>query len=122
MAGGSRPGPRVPRTSKEMTSRESPEMRSKVGGKRKATDKKQHGIGLRAVSEVLLSYGLNPAEEIVKALQGGKLDAKTQAMVGLSLLEYISPKLKAIEHKGSVQVDAAQLDAQLAALLEKAKT
>lgn len=96
-------------------------VRQAGNGPKKTTDMKRASLNLRAVAEVLTEYGLNPAEEVVKALQSGKLDAKTQASIGLALIEYLQPKLKAVEYKGEVKVDPEQLDRQLAALLAKAK-
>lgn len=83
---------------------------------KKGTD----SLNLKAVAEVLALAGMNPAEEVIKVMQtSGALDPKTRAMVALSLLEYIQPKLKSIEHKGNVGVDPDAVAAQLKALLAK---
>ena len=117
--GGGRPGLRAPRVNALAVSGDS--MKFKSGAKKtKAGGKKNATFNLQAVADVLAAEGLNPAVEVVKALKGGKLDAKTAASVALALLEYCQPKLKSVEHKGTVAPDPVQVEAQLRRLLEKA--
>lgn len=103
----------------------------------------RHRINLRSVAEACVDEGLDPAVEIPKALnlkrplvKNGKqvydengdpvmeyvLDADVRLRTLNELLQYIQPKLKAVELKmsGSLELTGEQLDQRLAALLAKA--
>lgn len=113
---------------------------SKKGG---FADGIRHRINLRSVAEACVDEGLDPAVEIPKALnlkrpvmRDGKqvydengdpvmeyvLDADVRLRTLNELLQYIQPKLKAVEVKmsGSLELTGEQLDQRLAALLAKA--
>lgn len=101
-------------------------------------------INLRQVAEACLEEGLDPATEIVRVLRGRPMvddagneviDPATGAPVMVhdvesdvrlrtlnSLLEFVQPKLKAVEVKmsGSLELSDEQLDARLKALIAKA--
>lgn len=56
------------------------------------------GINLRAVAEVLVSYGLDPTVEFVKVLQiEGALEPEVRARMLLEVMQYVHPKLKSVE-------------------------
>lgn len=56
------------------------------------------GINLRAVAEVLSSYGMDPTVEFVKVLQvEGALEPEVRARMMLEILQYVHPKLKSVE-------------------------
>lgn len=110
-----------PRTSKEMMSADPLRMKQAHSAMNTRRKGKAPPINMKAVAEVLSAYGLNPAVMIVEAVQSGKLDEKTKAGIGLSLIEYLQPKLKAVEHKGEIKLDPEQIDRQLQMLLDKAK-
>jgi hypothetical protein len=78
-------------------------------------------INLRAVAEVCLAAGLNPAERIVEALNGNELDAGLKARVNLELLSYLQPKLKAVEVRVEDNRDLSeeQIDERIDSLLAK---
>ncbi len=81
------------------------------------------GFNLRGVVEVLEEAGLDPTAEIAKvlAIQGeGALSPEMRAKINLELLQYVHPKLKAVEHSGKVEVDDSQIDKRLEQLLGKA--
>lgn len=78
-------------------------------------------FNLKGVLAELEAQGYNPMQEVIKALREGKLDDKTKLAAGLSLIEYIHPKLKSVEMKQTIKHDPAELQAQLTRLLEKAK-
>ena len=114
---------------------------SKKGGRAESV---RHRINLRTVAEACVDEGLDPAVEIPKALNAkiplkreGKqvydengdpvmvhlLDAETRLRTMSELLQYIQPKLKAVEVKmsGNLELSSEQLDQRLAALLAKAQ-
>lgn len=102
-------------------------------------------INLKQVAEACVEAGLDPAVEILRALQLKEpvLDRSGQPVLGPDgepmmadlvdtdtrlrtlneLLQYTQPKLKAVEVKmsGSLELTSEQLDQRLAALLAKAK-
>lgn len=107
-------------------------------------DSVRHRINLRSVAEACIDEGLDPAVEIPKALNAkvplmreGKqvydengdpvmvhlLDAEVRLRTLNELLQYIQPKLKAVEVKmsGNLELSSEQLDQRLAALLAKAQ-
>lgn len=114
---------------------------SKKGG---FADNVRHRINLRSVAEACIDEGLDPAVEIPKALnakvplltKGGNqvfdddgqpvmvhlVDADTRLRTLNELLQYIQPKLKAVEVKmtGNLELTSEQLDQRLAAILAKA--
>lgn len=63
--------------------------------------KKLGGINLRSVAEVLEAEGLDPTAEIVKVLP--ELDADLRARIMMELLNYVAPKLKAVEMKTTIE-------------------
>ena len=83
--------------------------------------KQGKGISLRLVGDALTEAGLDPMTEIINALRGDKLDEKTKLLVSMELLQYTQPKLKAIEHKGKVDLSDEQVEARLEFLLSKAE-
>jgi len=119
-AKGLRPNARIPRTSKEMVRAEPLRVKQANSAMKTRRGAKAPPVNLRAVAEVLNEYGLNPAVMIVEAVQSGKLDEKTKAGIGLSLIEYLQPKLKAVDHKIETKLTEEQAEAQLKALLAKA--
>jgi len=109
---------------------------------------KPHGrgrINLKQVAEACIDAGLDPAVEILRALQQqvpvldrsgqpvlgpdgepmlvDRVDADTRLRTLNELLQYTQPKLKAVEVKmsGTLELTNEQLDQRLAALLAKAK-
>jgi len=78
-------------------------------------------VNLRAVAEVCIAAGLNPAEKIVEALEGNELDAALKARVNLELLSYLQPKLKAVEVRVEDNRDLSeeQIDERIDSLLQK---
>jgi hypothetical protein len=86
------------------------------------------GLNLRAVADVLESYGLDPIEEVAKVLTArdadGKplLDEATRIKTNLELAKYVRPQLKAIEvtHKAP-ELTPEQVEMRLEALLTKQK-
>lgn len=105
---------------------------------------KPHGINLRAVSEALVEEGLDPATEFARILRGRPavdaggnpvidpvtgdqarvydLDTDVRARMLGEILQYVQPKLKAVEVKmsGMLELSDDQLNARLEALLAKA--
>ena len=101
-------------------------------------------INLRAVAEACVEEGLDPAVEIVKALkrripkvmsngmpvldENGEpvyvdaVDQDTKLRTLNELLQYMQPKLKAVEVKlnGNLELSSEQLDQRLGALIAKA--
>ena len=116
---GSKPSRATPRTSKEMASTEPKRMKQASAAMKTRRGAKAPPINLKAVAEVLNEYGLNPAVMIVEAVNSGKLDEKTKAGIGLSLIEYLQPKLKAVDHKIENKLTEEQVNQQLEALLAK---
>lgn len=55
-------------------------------------------FNLKGVADVLIDAGLNPAEEILRVMP--ELDPDVKARMMATLLEYIQPKLRAIEMTG----------------------
>lgn len=107
--------------------------------------RKRVSVNLRSVAEVLDEYGLNPFEEIAKALTKTKpvtdrngdpvldpdtmmqmhepvLDEGTRAKVALELAQYVKPKLKSIEMKveDARQMSEDEVDAKIAKLMARA--
>lgn len=73
-----------------------PEQRAQT--KRKSGPKAASGINLRAVAEVLESYGLDPTVEFAKVLQiEGALEPEVRARMLLEIMQYVHPKLKSVE-------------------------
>jgi len=114
---------------------------SKKGG---VAESARHRINLRSVAEACVDEGLDPAVEIPKALNAkvplmreGRqvydengdpvmvhlLDAEVRLRTMNELLQYIQPKLKAVEVKmsGNLELSSEQLDQRLAALLARAQ-
>lgn len=93
------------------------------------------GVNLRKVAETLADYGLDPAEELAGVLAprilvnddgtqelGYALGHSERAKALLDLMQYMHPKLKAIEVTQKVdELTEAQVDAKLAALVAKAQ-
>lgn len=101
-------------------------------------------MNLRAVAEACIQEDLDPAVEIVKALKAKRpkmmsngmpvldeegqpvyvdeLDLDTKLRMYDRLLEYVQPKLKAVEVKlnGNLELSSEQLDQRLAALIARA--
>lgn len=67
-------------------------------------------LNLRAVSEVLVANGLDPADELAKIVKSGKLDVDIQVRVLSELLQYTQPKLKSVEVKGKLAVAGFQVN------------
>lgn len=66
--------------------------------RRKSGPKAASGINLRAVAEVLESYGLDPTVEFAKVLQiEGALEPEVRARMLLEIMQYVHPKLKSVE-------------------------
>ena len=92
------------------------------------------GVNLRAVGETLAGYGLDPSAEISEILmphdevdpdgvtrKKHALDPRERAKALLELMQYVHPKLKAIEVTQKVdELTEQQVDAKLTALLAKA--
>lgn len=100
-------------------------------------------INLKAVAEALIDEGLDPAAEIARVLKGRPLlddngdevrdpvtgdvviehlvDPEVRLRTLNSLLEFLQPKLKAVEVKmsGSLDLSSDQLDQRLGMLLAK---
>jgi len=99
---------------------------NEIGGHtRTSKGKRGRGMNFDLLADVLRREaedpdGLNIAQMIVDALKSDKLDAKTKLLAQLELLQYMQPKLKAVEHKGKVELDPETLDARLQYLLTKA--
>ena len=86
------------------------------------------GFNIRAVAEVLTDNGYDPAEEMVKILQGEadpndpgqrlyRVDTKTRLQFANELLKYVHPQRKAVDVEQRVQYSGAELDAQLGSAL-----
>lgn len=114
-----------------------------INGKRKARSNTR--INLRAVSEVLSDYGMDPAAEMVRILtakepvldtdgapildENGEpmtrptLDADTRLRFMNELLQYTQPKLKSVDVKIDHTADLTddQLNRRIALLLSKAE-
>ena len=84
--------------------------------------RKKGMLDLFSVAEVLAEQGLNPAEEIAKALKGGQLDLETQVKLHATLLEYVAPKLKSVELNGTLNVQRTpeEIEARLQELAQMA--
>ena len=105
--------------------------------------KQPNRINLKAVAEACIEEGLDPATEIIKALNrsvplvrngapvmddDGKpvmvplVDSDTRLRTLNELLQYTQPKLKAVEVKlnGNLELSSEQLDQRLGALIAKA--
>ena len=92
------------------------------------------GVNLRAVGETLAGYGLDPSAEISEILmphdevdpdgvtrKKHALDPRERARALLELMQYVHPKLKAIEvTQKADELTEQQVDAKLTALLAKA--
>jgi hypothetical protein len=111
---------------------------------RQVMSKKPGRINLKAVAEACIDAGLDPAVEILRALQEkvivmdrsgapvldeqgnpvmvDRVDPDTRLRTLNELLQYTQPKLKAVEVKmsGSLELTNDQLDQRLAALISKA--
>jgi hypothetical protein len=102
-----------------------------------AKTKKREGLNLRKVAEVLSSYGLDPIETIAEALvpvavvdsttgvtyEEHRLSLEERARIALELVQYVHPKLKAVEMKidGTLAgMSQEQLDNRLQLLLARA--
>lgn len=86
--------------------------------------KNGRGFNFRMLADVLEAEsakdgGLDIAQAIVDALKSNKLDEKTKLLAQLELLQYLQPKMKAIEHKGKIELDSETVDARLKYLMEK---
>ena len=104
----------------------------------------KHDFTIRGVRDVLTEHGLDPAAEIAKILQAevpvlkrdgtpaldeaGKplmraaIDPETKLKALLSLQDFVSPRLKAVEVTDArPKLTEEQLDARIAAQLDKAK-
>lgn len=102
-----------------------------------------HRINLKAVAEACIEEGLDPAVEITRALNkqiplfknGAQVfddnglpvmvhlvDADTRLRTLNELLQYVQPKLKAVEVKmsGNLELSSEQLDQRLSSLIAKA--
>ena len=114
-----------------------------LNGKRKSRSNQR--INLRAVSEVLADYGMDPAAEMVRILtaeepvldtdgapildENGEpmtrptLDADTRLRFMNELLQYTQPKLKSVDVKIDHTADLTdeQLDKRIGMLLAKAE-
>lgn len=114
-----------------------------INGQRKARSNTR--INLRAVSEVLADYGMDPAAEMVRILtaeepvldtdgapildENGEpmtrpaLDADTRLRFMNELLQYTQPKLKSVDVKIDHTADLTdeQLDKRIGMLLAKAE-
>jgi hypothetical protein len=108
------------------------------------TSKRPGRINLKHVAEALLDEGLDPAAEIARVLtekvpardrqgmtvvdENGEpvmidaVDPDTRLRVLNEMLQYIQPKLKAVEVKmsGNLELSSEQLDQRLQTLLAKA--
>ena len=79
-------------------------------------------LNLRTIAEVCESEGFNPAETLVKILMDEtQLDPKTRASLAASMIEYIQPKKKAIEHTGNREMTEEELNARIGAILSRAR-
>jgi hypothetical protein len=92
------------------------------GGKTRGT--LGRGMNFKLISEILeheatLPDGFDLAAEIIKALKGDKLDLKTKLLAQLELLQYLQPKMKAVEVKGKVELDDQTVERRLQYLLDK---
>lgn len=114
-----------------------------VSSQVKQGGRKPYGFRVKAVREVLESYGLDPTAELVKVLQARKpiyrngqqviddatgeaitepvLDAKTSASVLIDMQQYVTPKLKAIETRiiDERPKTVDEIDGEIARLLAK---
>jgi hypothetical protein len=110
----------------------------------KRSSKVPHLINLKAVAEALIDEGLDPAAEIARVLKGRPMiddngnpvidpvtgqevmehlvDPEIRLRTLNSLLEFVQPKLKAVEVKlnGNLELSSEQLDQRLGALIAKA--
>ena len=110
----------------------------------KRSGKIPHLINLKAVAEALIDEGLDPAAEIARVLKGRPMvddngnpvidpvtgqevmehlvDPEIRLRTLNSLLEFVQPKLKAVEVKlnGNLELSSEQLDQRLGALIAKA--
>lgn len=64
------------------------------------------GINLRSVAEALIERGLDPAVELVRVVQEGKLEPEVHARFLNELLQYTQPKLKSVEVKAKIAATA----------------
>lgn len=110
----------------------------------RVTAKNRSKINISEVARACVEHGLDPAVEIARVLKGQPLvdpntgevlvdpvtgEAEVQHLVSpevrlrtlLSLIEYVQPKLKAVDVKvsGSVELSDEQLDQRLEALLQR---
>lgn len=118
----------------------SPQIAAGQGGR---TTKSRGRLNLRAVADVLETYGLDPIEEVAKVLvkEEPLLDSKGNAVINqatgepmmkpalpadvrlrtlMELAQYSRPKLKAVEiTQKAPELTDAQIDMRLKALMDK---
>jgi hypothetical protein len=83
--------------------------------------KQGRGINFKGVMRALEAEGIeNPLQSIIAALKSPNLNVKEKMMVELELLQYIQPKLKAVEHSGKVELTEDETAARLKYLMSKA--
>ena len=70
----------------------------KLGG-RKAGSKNKRTLARRSLEEILISKNVDPLKKLLDLLRKGDLDDKTKAYLWKDLLEFLYPKLKAIDFK-----------------------
>jgi hypothetical protein len=92
---------------------------------------RQGKLNLRAVVDVLDSYGLDPIEELAKVLvdkatgqpvMKPKLDIETHVKLLTELAQYTRPKLKAVEITNKTpELSDEQIERRLQALMDRNK-
>jgi hypothetical protein len=98
--------------------------KSKEGLGQNTRGTRGRGLNFKLIADVLaeeaeIEGGLDLSQAIVNALKGNKLDEKTKLLAQLELLQYLQPKMKAVEHKGKVELDSETVESRLAYLLSK---
>lgn len=76
------------------------------GGVRKGAGRPPGATSIRKrVAAMCEEMGLNPTQEIIKIIQDQATDPGTRARLLQDLQQYVAPKLKSIEIKGSLDDD-----------------
>lgn len=88
---------------------------------RNRSARKPGHINLKAVAEVLSEEGMDLGLNLVRILQAGTLEPEVAARIQLELLQYVQPKLKAVEMRvsGELELTNEQLDDRIRALMSK---